>query len=107
VNEGPGFSLVTRIATGNDSKATGKNFVAEAMRRMLGERKPIEAISLDLDYVRVKAPMFSFSRIVGADPVLAVEMASTGEVGCFGDLVSEVSTRQDEGKSMRLERPRT
>jgi len=71
------------------SKATGKNFVAEAMRRMLGERKPIEPISLDLDYVCVKAPMFSFSRIVGADPVLGVEMASTGEVGCFGDDLHE------------------
>ena len=35
---------------------------------------------LDLDYVGIKAPMFSFTRLVGADPVLGVEMASTGEV---------------------------
>jgi len=40
--------------------------------------------SLDLPYVAVKAPMFSFRRLAGADPVLGVEMASTGEVGCFG-----------------------
>jgi carbamoyl-phosphate synthase large subunit len=38
--------------------------------------------------VAVKAPMFSFSRLVGADPMLGVEMASTGEVGCFGTPIS-------------------
>ena len=52
---------------------------------MLGVRKPIEGRVLDLDYVAVKAPQFSFPRLVGADPILGVEMASTGEVGCFGD----------------------
>ena len=67
------------------SKVTGNNFVREAMRRMLGVRKPIEGRVLDLDYVAVKAPQFSFPRLVGADPILGVEMASTGEVGCFGD----------------------
>ena len=71
------------------SKVTGTNYVAEAMRRMLGVHKPVENRSLDLDYVAVKAPMFSFSRLVGADPMLGVEMASTGEVGCFGDDVHE------------------
>src|SRR6185369_15880843 len=58
------------------SKVTGNNFVAEAMRRMLGVVKPVENRSLDFDYVAVKAPMFSFSRLVGADPMLGVEMAS-------------------------------
>merc|ERR1719182_986577 len=38
----------------------------------------------DLGYVGCKAPMFSFTRLRGADPVLGVEMASTGEVACFG-----------------------
>ena len=71
------------------SKVTGTNYIAEAMRRMLGVQKPVENRSLDLDYVAVKAPMFSFSRLVGADPMLGVEMASTGEVGCFGDTVHE------------------
>ncbi len=70
-------------------KVTGQNYVAEAMRRMLGVRKPIENRGIELDYVAVKAPMFSFSRLVGADPMLGVEMASTGEVGCFGDDVHE------------------
>ena len=37
----------------------------------------------ELEYVGVKAPQFSFTRLVGADPVLGVEMASTGEVGCL------------------------
>jgi carbamoyl-phosphate synthase large subunit len=67
------------------SKATGSNYVAEAMRRMLGVRQPVQNHSLELDFVAVKAPMFSFSRLVGADPMLGVEMSSTGEVGCFGE----------------------
>jgi carbamoyl-phosphate synthase large subunit len=67
------------------SKATGNNFVTEAMRRILGVREPIDNHSLDLDYVAVKAPMFSFARLTGADPMLGVEMASTGEVGCLAD----------------------
>ena len=71
------------------SKATGTNFVAEAMRRMLGVRQPVINNSLDLDYVAVKAPKFSFDRLSGADPMLGVEMASTGEVGCFGDDLHE------------------
>lgn len=71
------------------SKVTGQNFVAEATRRMLGVRRAVENRSIDLDYVAVKAPMFSFSRLVGADPMLGVEMASTGEVGCFGDDFNE------------------
>jgi carbamoyl-phosphate synthase large subunit len=41
--------------------------------------------AIDLDYVGVKAPQFSFTRLEGADPVLGVEMASTGEVGCLGE----------------------
>lgn len=67
------------------SKVTGNNFVREAMRRMLGVREPVVNHALDLDYVGAKVPMFSYSRLVGADPLLGVEMASTGEVGCFGD----------------------
>jgi carbamoyl-phosphate synthase large subunit len=66
------------------SKVTGQNFAAEAMRRMLGVSREIVNNSLDLDHVGVKAPMFSFSRLAGADPMLGVEMLSTGEVGCLG-----------------------
>jgi carbamoyl-phosphate synthase large subunit len=66
------------------SKVTGTNFAAEATNRMLGIRHAISNETLALDYVGVKVPMFSFSRIVGADPMLGVEMTSTGEVGCLG-----------------------
>jgi carbamoyl-phosphate synthase large subunit len=66
------------------SKVTGENFAAEATRRMLGHSGPAANSSLDLEYVGVKVPMFSFSRLHGADPMLGVEMASTGEVGCIG-----------------------
>jgi carbamoyl-phosphate synthase large subunit len=71
------------------SKVTGQNYAAEAMRRMLKVRREVTNRSLDLDYVGVKAPMFSFGRLLGADPVLGVEMASTGEVGCLGRDVHE------------------
>ena len=53
---------------------------------MLGETPEIPHKSaFDLDYVGIKAPQFSFSRLQKADPVLGVEMASTGEVGCIGE----------------------
>jgi carbamoyl-phosphate synthase large subunit len=71
------------------SKVTGTNFAREAMRRMLGAAGPVRNDSLNLDHVGVKVPMFSFSRLVGADPMLGVEMMSTGEVGCFGDDLQE------------------
>jgi carbamoyl-phosphate synthase large subunit len=71
------------------SKVTGSNFAAEAMRRMLGVSQKVNNNNLDLDYVGVKAPMFSFSRLVGADPMLGVEMTSTGEVGCLGSDLHE------------------
>lgn len=71
------------------SKVTGTNFAEDAMRRMLGESRDVNAHALDLDYVGVKVPMFSFSRLQGADPLLGVEMASTGEVGCIGSDLDE------------------
>jgi len=46
---------------------------------------PAQISLLDLEYVAIKAPMFSFTRLLGADPVLGVEMASTGEVATFGE----------------------
>jgi carbamoyl-phosphate synthase large subunit len=66
------------------SKVTGENYAAEATRRMLGHARKVTNNSLDLDFVGVKVPMFSFARLHGADPMLGVEMASTGEVGCLG-----------------------
>lgn len=66
------------------SKVTGVNFAAEATRRILGVKSDVSCNSLDLNYVGVKVPMFSFARLFGVDPLLGVEMASTGEVGCVG-----------------------
>jgi carbamoyl-phosphate synthase large subunit len=66
------------------SKVTGANFAAEATCRMLGVDGGNRAASLELDHVGVKVPMFSFGRLAGVDPLLSVEMASTGEVGCLG-----------------------
>lgn len=68
------------------SKVLKVNFINLATRVMLGlpAEKPNKS-AFDLDYVGVKAPQFSFSRLQKADPVLGVEMASTGEVGCIGE----------------------
>lgn len=72
------------------SKVTGYNFIDIATKKILGiKMKEVEYKTLDLDYVAVKSPQFSFSRLKGADPVLGVEMASTGEVACFGDDLGE------------------
>ncbi|MEL7450441.1 MAG: carbamoyl-phosphate synthase (glutamine-hydrolyzing) large subunit [Pseudomonadota bacterium] len=71
------------------SKVTGNNFAAEATRRMLGAAGEVDNNSLELNHVGVKVPMFSFSRLVGVDPMLGVEMASTGEVGCLGEDLNE------------------
>jgi hypothetical protein len=51
--------------------------------------KPHNISLLDLEYVGVKAPQFSFTRLQGADPTLGVEMSSTGEVACFGKTIHE------------------
>ncbi|MDZ7384935.1 MAG: carbamoyl-phosphate synthase (glutamine-hydrolyzing) large subunit [candidate division KSB1 bacterium] len=68
------------------SKIAKVNFIDIATRVVLGHEVPRNARSLlDLEYVGVKAPQFSFTRLEGADPTLGVEMASTGEVACLGD----------------------
>ncbi|RMD89605.1 MAG: carbamoyl-phosphate synthase (glutamine-hydrolyzing) large subunit, partial [Calditrichaeota bacterium] len=68
------------------SKVYRTNFIDMATRILMGE--PVEKFDhsfVEMDYVGVKAPQFSFTRLDGADPTLGVEMASTGEVGCLGD----------------------
>lgn len=71
------------------SKATGYNFIETAARAMLGTDVRGNYRTLDLDHVAVKVPQFSFSRLKGADPVLYVEMTSTGEAACLGDSLEE------------------
>ena len=68
------------------SKIYKQNFIAQAMKATLGlPVAPLQKSGDELDYVGVKAPQFSFTRLQGADPTVGVEMASTGEVGCLGD----------------------
>lgn len=70
------------------SKISGNNFAKIATKIILGQKvKSVEP--KNLPYVGVKSPQFSFARIKGADPVLRVEMASTGEVAAFGDDIYE------------------
>jgi carbamoyl-phosphate synthase large subunit len=72
------------------SKVLKINFIELATKVMLGlpVEKP-EKSAFDLDYVGIKASQFSFARLQEADPILGVDMASTGEVGCIGDDFSE------------------
>ena len=71
------------------SKITGVNLIELATHAIIGKQIPKHPIPLDLDWVGIKAPQFSFFRIKGADPILRVEMSSTGEVGCFGENIYE------------------
>ena len=96
------------------SKITGYNFIEIATESMLKNngikisKRGEELVgyrnykTLDLDNVGVKAPKFSFPRLKGADPVLGVEMASTGEVGCFGDDLHEAFLKSMIGVGFEL-----
>jgi carbamoyl-phosphate synthase large subunit len=68
------------------SKVLKTNLIETATQVMLGKKveKPNNSI-FDLDYIGIKAPQFSFSRLLKADPLLGVDMSSTGEVGCIGE----------------------
>ncbi len=66
------------------SKVINHNFIKIATEAMLGKVPDVHFKTLDLDYVAVKSPQFSYQRLKGADPVAGVEMASTGEVACLG-----------------------
>jgi carbamoyl-phosphate synthase large subunit len=72
------------------SKVFKINFVDLAIKNIMGKSVPkLDKSSFDLDYVGVKAPEFSFTRLKGSDPILGVEMVSTGEVACLGDDFNE------------------
>ncbi len=72
------------------SKVLKRNFIETASRIMLGVdyMKPDKS-AFDIDWIGVKASQFSFARLHNADPVLSVDMSSTGEVGCLGDDFNE------------------
>ncbi|MDR1376195.1 MAG: ATP-grasp domain-containing protein, partial [Synergistaceae bacterium] len=85
------------------SKVLKLNLIELATSAMLGEevQKPVTS-EFDLDYVGIKASQFSFSRLQNADPVLGVEMASTGEVGCLGDDFHEAVLKAALSVGMRV-----
>ena len=72
------------------SKVLKRNFIETATRIMLDApyTKPDKS-AFDIDHIGVKASQFSFARLQNADPVLGVDMSSTGEVGCLGDDLNE------------------
>ncbi|MDQ3065203.1 MAG: carbamoyl-phosphate synthase (glutamine-hydrolyzing) large subunit [bacterium] len=94
------------------SKVSGYNFISLATDAMLGFTNKEFFQTLELDYVAVKTPQFSYNRLKGADPVAGVEMASTGEVACFGNDLEEafyrswLSTEQNiRGKNVFISLP--
>ncbi|CAO3598621.1 unnamed protein product [Absidia cylindrospora] len=68
------------------SKVLGVNFIDVATRALAGKGvpEPVDLMKKEYDYQAIKVPQFSWTRLQGADPFLGVEMASTGEVACFG-----------------------
>ncbi|MBI1863105.1 carbamoyl-phosphate synthase (glutamine-hydrolyzing) large subunit [Candidatus Microgenomates bacterium] len=70
------------------SRATSRNFAKMIVDAIYRKARPRDIIFPE-DHVLVKAAQFSFSRLAGADPVLSVEMSSTGEAACFGEDVEE------------------
>ncbi len=87
------------------SKVTGNNFISIATEAMLGIDHPTYFKTLDYDYVAVKSPQFSYNRLKGADPVAGVEMASTGEVACFGDNIAEAYFRSWLATEQQVKKP--
>jgi carbamoyl-phosphate synthase large subunit len=84
------------------SKVTGYNFIEIATKAILGKNVSGNYRTVELDTVAVKSPQFSYSRIKGADPHTSVEMASTGEVACFGDSYSEALLKSMMAAGFRL-----
>ncbi|OGH23589.1 MAG: carbamoyl phosphate synthase large subunit [Candidatus Levybacteria bacterium RIFCSPHIGHO2_01_FULL_42_15] len=80
------------------SKVTGIDFIklsVDAFFHKTKENPHLKKRTDFLPFVAVKVPQFSFTRLTGADPVLHVEMASTGEVACFGETVEEAFLKGD------------
>ena len=85
------------------SKVYKKNFIRLATQAILGNTQvKAQRSFMELDYVGVKASHFSFTRLLGADPTLGVEMASTGEVGCLGDDFHEALLKAMRSVGFRL-----
>ncbi|MFW9928415.1 MAG: carbamoyl-phosphate synthase (glutamine-hydrolyzing) large subunit [Candidatus Thorarchaeota archaeon] len=90
------------------SKVYKINFVELATKAIIG--LPVSKVStkaFDLDYLGVKAPQFSFTRLRGADPILGVEMTSTGEVACLGEELPEAFLKALLATGFKLPKEKT
>ncbi|KAF1986157.1 carbamoyl-phosphate synthase [Aulographum hederae CBS 113979] len=90
------------------SKVLGTNFIDVATKALVGREvpDPVDLMALKRDFVATKVPQFSWTRLAGADPYLGVEMASTGEMACFGkDLVEAYWTSMQSSMNFRLPEP--
>ncbi|ODV96712.1 hypothetical protein PACTADRAFT_48532 [Pachysolen tannophilus NRRL Y-2460] len=90
------------------SKVLGVNFIEVVVAALLGEGipEPVDLMAKKYSYVATKVPQFSFTRLAGADPFLGVEMASTGEVACFGkDVVEAYFTAIQSTMNFHLPKP--
>ena len=85
------------------SKVTGVDAIEMATCAIMGlDLQAYPPVDMPRDYVGIKVPQFSFSRLGGADPILGVEMASTGEVACFGRNKYEAYLRALLASGMRM-----
>jgi len=90
------------------SKVLGTNFIDVATKALVGTDvpEPTDLMKVKRDYVATKVPQFSWTRLAGADPFLGVEMASTGEMACFGkDLVEAYWTSLQSAMNFRVPEP--
>jgi len=84
------------------SKITGINFMDLAIDAFFNKAQKHEINPMDYDFVAVKSAQFSFSRLTGADPVLDVEMTSTGEVASFGQDPEEAFLKSELAVGIRI-----
>lgn len=90
------------------SKVLGVNFIDAATKALVGKNVPeaTDLMAVKRDYLATKVPQFSWTRLAGADPFLGVEMASTGEMACFGkDLVDAYWASLQSAMNFRVPEP--
>ena len=90
------------------SKVLGTNFIDVATKALVGRDvpEPVDLMTEKRDYLATKVPQFSWTRLAGADPFLGVEMASTGEIACFGkDLIEAYWTSLQSTMNFRTPEP--
>ena len=90
------------------SKVLGVNFIDVATKALVGKDvpDPTDLMAIKRDYLATKVPQFSWTRLAGADPFLGVEMASTGEMACFGkNLVEAYWASVQSAMNFRMPEP--